>query len=166
MLLLAGSRHNWQLPSVALMPQNYFPHSCVAGLSLSWRSLQSRQALEARLPWPTRPSIGPCARGSSIYEGHSLYGSLFAVAAIPDFSCIFTLSLHQNGILSWSRPAGAGFPMSFLLHAKPAPVHHCVWPKVRDAEINAFAREIAVSLKVSMLCVMQSLMQSHSLTLL
>ena len=50
------------------------------------------------------------------------------VAAIPDYSCVLT-PLHRSDIFSRSRrPAGAGFPMSLLLHAKPALVHHVYGP--------------------------------------
>ena len=33
-----------------------------------------------------------------------------AVVAIPAASCVHTPSVHQSGIFSWFRPAGAGFP--------------------------------------------------------
>ena len=36
--------------------------------------------------------------------------------------------LHRSGIFGRSRPAGAGFPMSLLLHAKPVQVHYVCGP--------------------------------------
>ena len=51
-LLLAGSRRNWLLPDVALIP--FYVRGA---LRFCWRLVQLRQALKARLPWPIEPEV-------------------------------------------------------------------------------------------------------------
>ena len=102
-LLLAGSSHDWQLLSVA--PATH------------------------RILFPTR-LWRRCACPSFVYgEPLSARESLCDSLRRHPFAQLRSYTIIRNDIFSRSRPAGAGFTMSLLLHAKPALIHHVCGPR-------------------------------------
>ena len=131
-----------------------FPPLVRSALCFSWRVVQPHRAVVAWLLWPTRPSVGPCTRGSSAWEEPLFARSQFRMLSYmtplrsnsyPWFwlRSYTSLSLYWSDIFSRSRPAEIDFPSSLLLHAKPAIVHHVCGLGLTWQKIDVFVCDTA-----------------------
>ena len=98
-ILILPAQAQLVAPQSCTRASQFFPHLFMAVLCFSWRLVQPRQAVAARLPWPTRPSVGPSTRGSSMWVEPFFAQSNFNPLAMQ-FLYLATTSAEFSGTIN------------------------------------------------------------------